>query len=75
MAFKLNIQSHLDRDIESLMKKCGLKSKTEYINRAVAEFNEKLKRGLTIESLKSYFQDYKNESKIIMDSFSKVRRA
>lgn len=73
MALKLNIKPILEEEIDSLRKKTGFRSKTEYINHAIAAFNDKIKRDLEICRLKSYFDKYRNEGKKVLNEFTRIK--
>lgn len=74
MALKLNIRSDLDREIEDLYPHIGARSKTEYINMAIAEMNRRIKRKQEIESLKDYFADpeHLREEESVLNDFGQV---
>lgn len=73
MALKLNIQPEIEEEMESLISKASVRSKTEYINRAIQEYNAKLKRQLEIGKLKNYFKSYQREGKKILGEFAKLQ--
>jgi hypothetical protein len=76
MALKLNIRPDLDKEIESLYPLAGARSKTEYINMAIAEMNRRLKRKKEIEQLKQYFDEatHCKEEEILLSDFTSIRR-
>lgn len=74
MAFKLSLKPDLEAELETLLKKTSFRSKTDYINQAVSEFNKHIKRSLMVEKLKTYFQKYDSEAKKALQEFSQVRR-
>jgi hypothetical protein len=74
MALKLNIIPEIEREMEILIPRTQVRSKTEYINNAIREYNEKLKRQSTLLSLKSYFLSYQNEAKKSLNEYAQVRR-
>ena len=74
MALKLNIQPELDREMEGLIPKAGVRSKTDYINRAIREYNGKLKRQLELESLKGYFKGYQREAGKVLGEFARMSK-
>lgn len=73
MALKLNIRPELEAEIDLLLPKAQVRSKTEYINRAIQEYNQKLKRQMELMKLKKYFQSYSSEAKKVMREFSESR--
>ena len=73
MALKLNIKPDVEEEMERLLSKLVVKSKTEYINRAIHEYNKKLNRDLELSRLRGYFKTYQAEGSEIMHEFSKVR--
>ena len=77
MGLKLNIRPELEEEMESLYAFAGARSKTEYINMAIAEMNRRQKRKLDINQLKSYFADpeYQQEVKDLGQEFAQLRGA
>lgn len=73
MALKLNIQPEIEEEMESLLSQAHVRSKTEYINRAISEYNEKLKRQIELEKVKVYFQTYQKEGLEILREFSRLK--
>lgn len=76
MAFKINIRPELEREMESLLKGSAFRSKTEYINTALADFNKRLQRQTELDKLRKYYQSAacQKEAKQIMKEFSRVRK-
>ena len=73
MALKLNIRPELEAEIDQLLPKVPVRSKTEYINRAVELYNRQLKRELELSKLKSYFAFYQQESRTVLSEFSQLK--
>ena len=75
MALKLNIKPDLDEEIDNLYHLAGARSKTEYINMAIAEMNRRLKRKKEIEELKGYFKNptHLKEEEEILSAFDSIR--
>ena len=73
MALKLNIRSDIEEEMDALLPRVHLRSKTEYINCAIAAYNRKLKRELELDKLKGYFKNYQTDAQEIMDDFEKIR--
>lgn len=74
MSLKLNIRPELELEIERLLPQARVRSKTEYINRAIQEYNQKLKRQLDLGRLKEYFSTYASEAKSVLHEFSNIQR-
>lgn len=74
MALKLNIKPEIEEEMERLFLAAHVRSKTEYINRAILEYNRKLKRETETAKLKSYFQTYQEEGKQTLREFSRLKR-
>lgn len=55
MNLKLNVRPEIAEEMEELYALSGARSKTEYINMAIAELNRKQRRRLEVERLKDYF--------------------
>jgi hypothetical protein len=75
MALKLNIKPEIEREMEILLTQTLVRSKTEYINIAIKEYNEKLKRHAALSKLKVYFLHYQSEAKKILNEYSQIRNA
>jgi len=73
MALKLNIRPDLEEEIDHLLPKTNVRSKTEYINRAIEEYNQKLKRELKLTQLKNYFSTYQNEAQTVLRDFAQLK--
>ncbi len=73
MALKLNIRPDIEEEMEALMSKVSVRSKTEYINLAIGEYNRHLKREIEINRLKNYYKTYQKEAKEILHEFSKLQ--
>lgn len=74
MALKLNIWPEVEAEIDQLLPRAQVRSKTEYINRAIHEYNQKLKRQLELARLKGYFSSYSPEAKAVIHEFSGLKR-
>ncbi len=75
MALKLNIRPEIEEEIDNLLPQASVRSKTEYINRAIHEYNQKLKRELELAKLEKYFKTYKSAAKDTLSDFSKIRKS
>jgi metal-responsive CopG/Arc/MetJ family transcriptional regulator len=73
MALKLNIRPELEEEIDNLLPKANVRSKTEYINRAIEEYNQKLKRELKLAQLKTYFSTYRKEAQAVLSDFAQLK--
>jgi len=73
MALKLNIRPELEEEIDRLLPEAKVRSKTEYINRAIELFNQQLKRELEISKLKAYFPSYQKEAQAVLRDFSRLK--
>jgi Arc/MetJ-type ribon-helix-helix transcriptional regulator len=62
---KVNLKPQIEREMEELVPLSGARSKTEYINIAVREKNERLRKEQQIEVLRSYFSRRRRELQII----------
>jgi Arc/MetJ-type ribon-helix-helix transcriptional regulator len=65
MAIKLNLQPQIEREMEELVPLSGARSRTEYINIAVREKNERLRRDQQIAALRRYFTGHRAELRSI----------
>lgn len=74
MALKLNLKPEIEAEMEALLAKLPIASKTAYINQAVAEQNRQYRRRFRLKGLKNYFSQYSHEAKEILQDFSRVRR-
>ena len=73
MALKLNSRAELEEEMEALLPKAHVRSKTEYINRAIRAYNQILKRQIELVGLKEYFKSYGQEGKDILREFSRLK--
>lgn len=73
MALKLNIRPDLEKEMEHLLPKAKVRSKTEYINRAIEAYNQELKRGLELGKLKEYFRSYQKEARTVLGEFARIK--
>lgn len=60
--------------MDTLLKEYPVRSKTEYINEAIALLNHKIKRQAEIGRLKKYFASLARDSRRVMDEFQKIRK-
>ena len=74
MALKLNIRPEIEEEMDHLLPAAPVRSKTDYINQAIKEYNQKLKRSLELTKLKFYFKKYQAEGKEILSDFQKIRK-
>lgn len=76
MAFKINIRPDLESEMETLLKRAGTRSKTEYINKAIAAYNSEIKRHDELERLTAYFENPRNRavSRDAAETFARVRK-
>jgi hypothetical protein len=65
MALKLNLRPNVERDLEELLPLSGARSKTEYINQAIAEKNAELRTERQIEALRKYFSRASRELRAV----------
>jgi Arc/MetJ-type ribon-helix-helix transcriptional regulator len=65
MAIKVNLKPQIEREMEALVPQSGARSKTEYINMAVREKNERLRREAQLTVLRGYFADQGEELRAI----------
>ncbi len=73
MSLKLNIRPEIDEEMESLISAFSIRSKTEYINQAIDNYNQQLKRELELKKLTKYFKAYLPEAQSVMHEFSKIK--
>lgn len=73
MALKLNIKPDIEQAMEALLATAGVRSKTEYINRAIAEYNRQLARQVDVAQVLEYFRDYDDEGKEMLREFANLR--
>jgi len=57
MPLKVNLKPEIEREMEALLPVSGSPTKTAYINEAVRERNERLRRGRQIAALSGYFAE------------------
>lgn len=57
MPLKVNLKPEIEREMEDLLPVSGSSTKTAYINEAVRERNERLRRGRQISALSGYFAE------------------
>ncbi|MBF0491855.1 MAG: hypothetical protein HQM15_03655 [Deltaproteobacteria bacterium] len=74
MALKLNIQPKIESEINQILKLYPYRSKTEYINEAIAEYNKQLIRKKELEKLKEYYKKTKKEHEEILNEFHQIRK-
>ena len=74
MALKLKIKPEIEEEMQHLFSKAHVRSKTEYIHRAILEYNRKLKRESEVSTLESYFEAYKKEGKETLRDFARLKR-
>lgn len=72
MALKLNIRPDIEREMNSILTKIPVRSKTDYINRAIEEYNHLMKRRSELARLKNYFKEYQEEALTILNDFAHV---
>lgn len=73
MAFKINIKPEIEEEMDILLKDFPVRSKTEYINEAIALLNRQIRRQTEIGKLKKYFSSHFQESKKALDEFKKIQ--
>ena len=74
MGLKANIRPDLAEKIPEFMPAVGAKSKTEYINKAVAEFNQRVWEEGELEKMRKRFAKNSKDDKEILRDFAAVRR-
>ena len=65
MPLKLNLKPEVERRMEELLPLSGARSRTEYINQAVHERNERLARRRAVKSLRRYFERRREELRAV----------
>ncbi len=65
MAIRVTLRPHIEREMNEMVRLSGVKSKTEYINQAVAEKNERLKRERQLAVLRDYFSRHGAELRAV----------
>ncbi len=73
MALKLNIRWELEEEMEKLLPKAHVRSKTEYINQAIENYNHVVRRQIEINRLKPYFKSYQKEGKALLREFARLK--
>lgn len=75
MALKLNIRPEIEKEMNRLLPTAHVRSKTEYINKAIAEMNRKLMREMEIEKLRIHYQNKAamREERKILREFAAIR--
>lgn len=74
MALKLNILPAVEEEMDALLPRTQVRSKTEYINRAIEEYNRKLKREMELKKLSHYFHTYNEEGRKILHEFARLKK-
>lgn len=75
MALKLNIRPELEEEIEELLPEAHVRSKTEYINRAIQAFNRSLRRQIELGRLRDYFKSYEKEARGVLGEFARLSKS
>lgn len=73
MALKLNIRPEIEEQMNLLLPRAGVRSKTDYINRAIEAYNRFLSRKEEIAKLAKYFDAYRGDAQEILDDFASIR--
>ena len=75
MVLKANIKPELEDEIGQFFKAAGAKSKTDYVNKAVEDFNRRFKREQIIKGMQAYFADprYQKEARERLREFAAIR--
>lgn len=73
MALKLNIRSDIEKEMDALLPRAAVRSKTQYINEAIREYNRRMKRQLQISGLKKYFKSYQKEGRSVLADFARLK--
>lgn len=76
MAFKLNIRPEIEKEMTRLLPRAQVRSKTEYVNKAIEEMNRRLMREMEIEKIRIHNQDKSviREERKILREFAAIRR-
>ena len=74
MPIKVNLKPHIEREMADLIPLSGARSKTEYINIAVREKNERLRREQQIAVLRGYFSRRRQEIQAINQELRSAAR-
>ena len=65
MPMKVNLKPEIEREMEDLLPVSGSPTKTAYINEAVRERNERLRRERQVAALSGYFARRREELRAI----------
>ena len=65
MPIKVNLKPQIEREMEELVPLSGARSKTEYINIAVREKNDRVRKEQQTAVLRSYFSRRRRELQTI----------
>lgn len=65
MPMKVNLKPDIEREMEELLPRSGSPTKTAYINEAVRERNERLRRERQIATLGEYFVRRREELRAV----------
>lgn len=65
MPMKVNLKPEIEREMEDLLPGSGSPTKTAYINEAVRERNERLRRERQVAALSGYFARRREELRAI----------
>jgi hypothetical protein len=74
MAMKVNLKPDLEREMEELLAVSGARTKTEYINAAVRERNERIRRERHLAGLRAYFTRHRDELRRVNLEFRAAAR-
>ncbi len=75
MSLKVNLKPDIERKMEELLPLSGARSKTEYINQAVRDRNERLERRRAVESLRRYFKRRGEELRAVNREMRRAARS
>lgn len=75
MAMKVNLKSSVEQEMEELLPLSGVRTKTAYINEAVREKNERLRRERQVATLRAYFCERGDELRAINRELRSAARA
>lgn len=75
MPLKVNLKPDVEQAMEDLLPISGARSKTAYINQAVREKNERLRRAGQIASLRGYFSLRSDELQLVNRELRSAARA
>lgn len=65
MPIKVNLKPEIEREMEDLLPVSGSPTKTAYINEAVRERNERLRRERQVAALSGYFARRREELRAV----------